>query len=183
MPEKKKPPKWLYAPIVALLISTNLFICMIIIISSPKPEYQILGKNVAILSGESGQTVSDYVIVLLKPNSKIINNITVSGFFFENVFNTTTGTYDIKEVDEYSKLFLKVSLNDSYFAYNVGSFVNQSLTLTVYNTGFLPIINTSAIKFSFFYTFPKVYYLFSKPTYNVTMIYVFKPSFKFGYEE
>ena len=156
---------------------------MIIIISSPKPEYQILGKNVAILSGESGQTTSDYVIVLLKPNSKIINNITVSGFFFENVFNTTTGTYDIKEIDEYSKLSLKVSLNDSYFAYNIGSFVNQSITLTVYNTGFLPIINTSAIKFSFFYTFPKVYYLFSKPIYNVTMTYVFKPSFKFGYEE
>jgi hypothetical protein len=181
MPEEKKS-KWMYGPVVVLFLSTIFLICTIIIISSPpKPAYQVLGDSIIILSGESGQTAHDSIIILLKPNSSKITNINVSGVFFENIFNTTTGFYNAIELsdDVYSRLFLKVSLNDTIFAYNVGTMDNHYITLTTSNTGFLPITDMSVVKFNFSYTFPKVYYLFSKPTYNITTTYVFKPTFRF----
>jgi len=180
--EKIKLPHWIAGPVIVFIASLIFMIAIFLLISgAPRVDYESIDSNVVILTGDSGQTVSDSITMLIKPNNNLIDVINVSGFFYENVFNETIGLYEVEELsdEQYSKLFLQVRLNGSEEVYDIGIFKDKSLIVSSFKVPFLPTKNNTEIKFTFTYDFPSV----GCSCNSKSCTYIFKPKLRFGFIE
>lgn len=148
---KKKDMPWI------LMIAMGFIIVAIVLVISiiPHPDLYYLEDDIIILSGSSGQTATDALLLDIRPNECRIDAINITGLFFKNVFNETKGTYDeiVLKPPDYEKIFIRIGYNEST-AISVGHFNGKSIYINRVDTDIFPIVNDTILVIYFDYTFP-----------------------------
>lgn len=168
-------------PVIVVTLASVIFALVVILTiqNAPKIDYNFVDKEVVVLEGDSSQTVSDSINIVLYPYGNRVDLINVTGFLYTLDFNRTTGVYDVNELptEVYNGISLVVNVDGKN--YDVGSFTNETLIFSFFKADFLPVYNMTEINFTFSYHFPAVTCHCQDQHYK----YVFKPNFRFAHIE